>query len=190
MKPLLVQLVPVAPRPLPVAPCEERASVLFVAIHIPVRFDRGLCDRCPVLAAFTEPAATSTAEGFNVRLSYVLFNAICPGTFFSCTMKRLYFVIRSISTLEYRFTARHYRVSSKSEKRKERSYITGPALQSPPATARIASQGFPPSKTSPFFPKSAPASPSKAARAFNLKSRDHPYSCGAPHPTLKGKLEG
>lgn len=124
-------------------------------------------------------------------LLQILLNAICPSTFFSCAMKWLYFVIRSISTLEYQFTVWRYRVSSKREKWKGRSYITGSALQSQPATGRIALQGFPPSKTSSFFPRSLCAtSISEAFSTFYLKTRGHRYSHDALYLILKETWRG
>lgn len=108
-----------------------------------------------------------------------------PGTFLSCAMQQLYFVICSISTLEYQFTALGYSLSSKSEKWKERSYITGLVLQSQPATSRIALQGFPPSKTSPSSPKVLLPQPLRQFTGF-ISKPDHLYDCDALHPTLQG----
>lgn len=108
-----------------------------------------------------------------------------PGTFLSCAMQQLYFVICSISTLEYQFTALRYSVSSKSEKWKERSYITGLVLQSQPATSRIALQGFPPSKASPSSPKVLLPQPLTQFTCF-ISKPVHLYDRDALHPTLKG----
>lgn len=108
-----------------------------------------------------------------------------PGTFLSCAMQQLYFVICSISTLEYQFTALRYSVSLKSEKWRERNYITGLVLQSQPATSRIALQGFPPSKTSSSSPKVLLPQPLRQF-AHSILKPDHLYYHDALHLTLKG----
>lgn len=108
-----------------------------------------------------------------------------PGTFLSCAMQQLYFVICSISTLEYQFTALRYSMSSKSEKWKERSYITGLVLQSQPATSRIALQGFPPSKTSPSSPEVLLPQPLRQFTC-SISKPDHLYDHDTLRPTLKG----
>lgn len=52
----------------------------------------------------------------HMPLLHTVLMLFAPGTFLSCAMQPLYFVICSISTLEYQFTALRYSVSSKSEK--------------------------------------------------------------------------
>lgn len=189
MKPLPVQFVPVTPCLLPAAPWEERPSVLFVALHGPVRFDRGSCNRYLVLSALAEPAAAGTAEGFSTCLFSILFNAICPGTAFSCTMKWLYFVIRSISTPEYQFTAQRYRVSSKSEKRKGRSYITGLASHRQDCVAGIpACRNTPPPL--PSAPEVLTPQPPRRLAHLILQPETALNDRAARHPMLKGNREG
>lgn len=179
-----MQLVPAATCLLPVPPSEEKISIFLQPCMYLYDLSRVCAIGVQLLLLSQNPllwAWPRTSAHASSTRCLMLF---APGTFLSCAVQWLYFVICSISTLQYQFTALSYSVSSKSEKWKERSYITGLVLQSQPTTSRIALQGFPPSKTSPSSPK---ALLSQALRQFarSILKPEHLNGRDSLHLTLR-----